>query len=51
MSAGGKAMSDADRNRVLETIVSDSAPVLQRYSAGSELAFEVSTNLLTATAR
>jgi ubiquinone/menaquinone biosynthesis C-methylase UbiE len=51
MSAAGKTMSDADRKRVLETIIGDSAPVLQRYSDGPVLAFELSTNLLTATAR
>jgi ubiquinone/menaquinone biosynthesis C-methylase UbiE len=51
MSAGGKTMADADRKRVLETIIADSAPVLRRYSDGPALAFELSTNLLTATAR
>lgn len=51
MSAGGKTMTDADRKRVVEAIISDSAPVLARYSNGSELAFELSTNLLTAAAR
>jgi ubiquinone/menaquinone biosynthesis C-methylase UbiE len=51
MSAGGKTMTDADRERVLETIIGDSAPVLRRYSDGPALAFELSTNLLTATAR
>ena len=51
MSAGGKTMSDAERKRVLETIIGDSAPALARFSDGSELAFELSTNLLTAAAR
>ena len=51
MSAGGKTMTDADRKRAVETIIGDSAPVLQRYSGGLNLGFELSTNLLTATAR
>ena len=51
MSPGSKTMADPDRKRVLETIIADSAPVVQRYADGSALAFEVSTNLLTATAR
>jgi ubiquinone/menaquinone biosynthesis C-methylase UbiE len=51
MSAGGKTLADTDRKRALDAILSDSAPVIQRYSKGPELAFELSTNLLTATAR
>jgi ubiquinone/menaquinone biosynthesis C-methylase UbiE len=48
MSAAGRTMSDEERKRVLETIVSDSAPVLRSYSDGSKLAFELSTNQATA---
>jgi ubiquinone/menaquinone biosynthesis C-methylase UbiE len=48
MSATGKTMSDDDRKRVMEDIVRESAPVLQQYSDGPELAFELRTNLATA---
>ena len=48
MSAGGKTMADADRKRVVETIIAESAPVIQRYADGSGLAFELSANLLSA---
>ena len=48
MSAAGKDMGDQERKRVVEEIVSESAPALQPYSDGSELAFELSTNLATA---
>ncbi|RJT23899.1 methyltransferase domain-containing protein [Mesorhizobium waimense] len=48
MSAAGKAMGDHERKRVVEDIVSESAPVLQPYTDGSGIAFEVSTNLATA---
>lgn len=48
MSAAGKAMSDEERKRVVETIVRESAPVLQRYTDTSAIAFELSTNLATA---
>ena len=47
MSAAGKDMGDQERKRVVEEIVSESAPALQPYSDGSELAFELSTNLAT----
>ena len=47
MSAAAKAMDSAERQRVLQTIVSDSAPVLQAYTEGS-LVFELSTNLAMA---
>ncbi|GLQ57250.1 class I SAM-dependent methyltransferase [Devosia nitrariae] len=49
MSAAGKAMSEDERSRVMEAIVSESVPVEQSYSDGTTLAFEVRTNLLTAT--
>ena len=48
MSAAGKGMDDEERKRVVEEIVRESAPALQRYSDGAELAFELSTNLATA---
>lgn len=50
MSAAGKAMSDEERKVVVDAIVSDSEPALQPYTNGSELAFEVGTNLVTAKA-
>lgn len=49
MSTAGKAMSDDERKRVMEDIIRESAPVLQRYSDGSELSFELRTNLALAT--
>ncbi|HEX7774050.1 MAG TPA: methyltransferase domain-containing protein [Pyrinomonadaceae bacterium] len=49
MSTAGKTMSDEERKRVMESIVEESAPVLQRYSDESGLAFELSTNLAIAT--
>ncbi len=48
MSTGGKAMSDDERKRVMENIINESAPVLQQYSDGPALAFELSTNLALA---
>jgi ubiquinone/menaquinone biosynthesis C-methylase UbiE len=48
MSAAGKAMSDEERKRAVAGIVRDSAPVLQRFTAESAIAFELSTNLATA---
>lgn len=48
MSNVGKAMSDQDRQRLVETIASESAPMLRSYADGSELAFELSTNLAIA---
>lgn len=50
MSTTGRAMSDEERKRVMENIIKESAPVLQRYSDRSELAFELRTNLAIATA-
>ena len=51
MSSSGKAMSDDERKRVIENIIEESAPVVQRYTDGGELAFELSTNLAIAKAR
>ena len=48
MSAVGKGMGDEERRRVVEAIVSESAPVVQSYTDRSGLAFELSTNLTTA---
>jgi ubiquinone/menaquinone biosynthesis C-methylase UbiE len=48
MSAAGKTMSDEERRQAVEKIVRDSAPVLQRFTDASAIAFELSTNLATA---
>lgn len=48
MSAAGKSMEELERKRVVEVIVSESGPVLEPYSDGSKLAFELRTNLATA---
>jgi ubiquinone/menaquinone biosynthesis C-methylase UbiE len=48
MSAGGKTLDDEGRKRVVETIASECAPVLEAYTKGSEIAFELSANLATA---
>jgi hypothetical protein len=50
MSAGAKALHNEERKRVLETLARESEPVLQSYSDGSGLAFELSTNLARARA-
>jgi ubiquinone/menaquinone biosynthesis C-methylase UbiE len=49
MSAAGKSMNDTERERILETIVTDSAPVLRAYTEAC-LIFELGTNLATARA-
>ena len=49
MSAAGKTMSGDERKRVVEAIVSESEPVLQSYSDAAGLAFDLSTNFVTAT--
>ena len=48
MSAAGKAMSDTERSRMVDTIASESIPVQQSFAGGSALAFELKTNLATA---
>lgn len=48
MSAAGKTMGDDERSRLMEAVISESLPVLQQYSDGSELSFELQTNLATA---
>ena len=48
MSGVGKGMGYEERKRVVEAIVRESAPVLQLYTDGSGLAFELRTNLAAA---
>jgi ubiquinone/menaquinone biosynthesis C-methylase UbiE len=48
MSAAGKAMDEPARKRTVDAIVSESEPVRDRYADGPEIAFELSTNLVTA---
>jgi SAM-dependent methyltransferase len=49
MSATGKTMENDERMRVAEAITSESASVLQPYNEKSGIAFELRTNLATAT--
>jgi hypothetical protein len=49
MSAAGEAMSDGERKDIVDEIVSDSVSVQQSYTDGSELTFELRTNLALAT--
>ena len=48
MSTAGKAMDNQERERVVETIMNESASVLRPYADGSGVAFELGTNLATA---
>lgn len=48
MSAAGKSMADDERKRIVDVIADESAPVARAYAEGSGLAFELSTNLATA---
>ena len=48
MSAAGKTMGPDERQRTLEKIVGDSAPVLSAYAPGGSLAVETRSNLATA---
>ena len=48
MSGAGKAMDNQERDRVVATIMAESAPVLAPYSDGSGIAFELRTNLAIA---
>ena len=50
MSAAGKSMEETEKRRVVETILAESMQVHERYCNGSEIAFELSTNLATARA-
>ena len=49
MSAAGKALGEEERHRIVDAIERESECVRERYGDGSELAFELSTNLATAT--
>jgi ubiquinone/menaquinone biosynthesis C-methylase UbiE len=48
MSADGKTMDDQERKRIVETIVSESTPVLRSYTDALGLTFELRSNLATA---
>jgi ubiquinone/menaquinone biosynthesis C-methylase UbiE len=48
MSAAGKALGRDERQRILETIVSDSAPALSACKDGRHLTVETRSNLATA---
>jgi hypothetical protein len=48
MSGAGKAMDDRERKRVADAIATDSESVRNRYADGSDIAFELSTNLAKA---
>jgi ubiquinone/menaquinone biosynthesis C-methylase UbiE len=48
MSAAGKTMSDNERSQMVEAIASDSASVLKDYMVGSNITFELASNLATA---
>ena len=48
MSSVGKSMDEQERKRIVEVIVSESKLVRERYTNGSEIAFELRTNLATA---
>lgn len=48
MSESGKGMSDQERKEVVETIVNESAPMLQTYTVGSGLAFDLPVHLAKA---
>jgi hypothetical protein len=50
MSAASKEMSDEERGRTVAAIVRDSADVVLPYTDEAGLAFELSTNVATATA-
>jgi len=50
MSSSGEAMDEEQRKRVVDVIVNESELVRQRYKDGSELAFELRTNLAVARA-
>ena len=48
MSANGKNLGEQERESIVENIVSETVPTVRRYSQGSVLAFDISTNLATA---
>jgi ubiquinone/menaquinone biosynthesis C-methylase UbiE len=49
MSEGGMTLAEAERNRLVETIAAESASIVERYRDGPDLAFELRSNLATAT--
>lgn len=51
MSGAGKTLSDDERKRVMENIIEESMPVVQQFSDGGQLAFELRTNLAIAKGR
>ncbi len=48
MSDAGRQLSDEERQRMVDAIVDESAPVLQAYADGPGLAFGIGSNLATA---
>jgi ubiquinone/menaquinone biosynthesis C-methylase UbiE len=50
MSAAGGEMSDEERPKVVGAIAAECAEVLSRYADGGGIAFDMSTNVATATA-
>jgi hypothetical protein len=50
MSTAGNTLNDQQRKQIVQTILSESEPVLQSYTETSGIAFELSTNLATARA-
>ena len=48
MSAAGREMPEEERGRAVEAIAAESKPVLDSYTDGSGLAFELCANLATA---
>jgi SAM-dependent methyltransferase len=48
MSPKSKEIAEDDRRRIVEEIVADSADMLESYREGSGIAFDLTTNLTTA---
>jgi hypothetical protein len=48
MSAAGKTMNGDERMRAVDAITRESMGPLQSYTVGSEIVYELSTNLATA---
>jgi ubiquinone/menaquinone biosynthesis C-methylase UbiE len=48
MSQAARVMTDAERARVVDAIVVESAPVTPRYAEGTALAFDIGANVATA---
>jgi ubiquinone/menaquinone biosynthesis C-methylase UbiE len=49
MSSTSRTLDEEGRKRAVEAVVGESTPVFHSYTDGSGLAFELSTNLVTAT--